>query len=82
MIVSRKTADLVVSRKRETRSNRINELHNKINLNHDDELELIILEECEWASNNIENELENTNNQENIRSVHEMRIRKRMQNIQ
>jgi hypothetical protein len=59
MIVSRKTADLVVSRKLETRSNRINELHNKINLNPDEELELIILEECEWASNNIENELEN-----------------------
>lgn len=52
MTANRIIAEIVFEKKRIRRNNRINELHNKINLNHDEELELIIIEECEWASNN------------------------------
>ena len=52
MIVNAKTNRYICEKKREQREKRIHELQKIIIKNHDEELELIILLECEVASNN------------------------------
>ena len=53
MIVDAKTNRYICEKKREQREKRIHELQKIIIKNHDEELELIILLECEIASNNF-----------------------------
>ena len=51
MLVNAKVNRYVCEKKRERREKRIHELQKIITKNHDEELELIILLECEVASN-------------------------------
>ena len=52
MLVNAKLSRYVCEKKRERRNNRICELQKIVNKNHDEELELDILLECEIASIN------------------------------
>ena len=52
MLVNAKVNRYVCKKKRERREKRIHELQKIITKNHDEELELIILLECEIASIN------------------------------